>query len=165
MSQNVRKRVVEGGPCGVLCWLGWGWSWLKPKGDKVFQAVATDAKGVETEVRRHLLLGRKISETSFVPHELKRSARSTRNRDRSRLSSDVIKTIDVKPSGMDAARCVHYVERRKSGRVYLAKPEALSGNRIWRVEICRQSTQTHCVQINFTIIERRQRCRRAEEPA
>ncbi|HNI68151.1 MAG TPA: hypothetical protein PKV55_08935 [Nitrospira sp.] len=100
VMQNVRKRVVEAVLCSAcLLWLGAGPVLAQPKGDKVFQAVATDAKGVETEVHGVIFYWEeKISETSFVPHELK-EVPVKRGTATVKIKFDVIKTIDVKPSG------------------------------------------------------------------
>ena len=49
-----------------------GVAYADPKADKIFTAVVTDVQGVETEVKNILFYWEeKISETAFVPHELK----------------------------------------------------------------------------------------------
>jgi ABC-type phosphate transport system substrate-binding protein len=69
------------------------------KADKSFAAVLTDAQGVETEVRNVVYYWEeKISETSFIPHELrhmpvKRGAATVN------IKFDTIKQIDVKAGG------------------------------------------------------------------
>ena len=75
--KDVMQRVRRGLSSAVLCsvcllWLGTGTALAESKGEKAFQAVATDAKGVETDVHGIIFYWEeKISETSFVPHELK----------------------------------------------------------------------------------------------
>lgn len=98
--QNVRRGLVGAVLCSAsLLWLGAGAALAQPKGDKAFQAVATDAKGVETEVHGIIFYWEeKISETSFVPHELK-EVPVKRGTATVKIKFDVIKTIDVKPSG------------------------------------------------------------------
>ena len=64
------------------------------KGEKTFHASATDAKGVETDLKNVTFYWEeKISETAFVPHELKEVPvkRGT--------ATVKIKFIDLKPSG------------------------------------------------------------------
>ena len=82
----------------LLC-LGAETALAQPKGEKAFQVVATDVKGVETEVHGVIFYWEeKISETSFVPHELK-EVPVKRGTATVKIKFDVIKTIDVKPSG------------------------------------------------------------------
>lgn len=98
--QNMRSGLVGAVLCSAcLLWLGAGQVLAQPKGDKAFHAVATDAKGVETEVHGVIFYWEeKISETSFVPHELK-EVPVKRGTATVKIKFDVIKTIDVKPSG------------------------------------------------------------------
>ena len=82
----------------LLC-LGAETALAQPKGEKAFQVVATDVKGVETEVHGVIFYWEeKISETAFVPHELK-EVPVKRGTATVKIKFDVIKTIDVKPSG------------------------------------------------------------------
>jgi hypothetical protein len=100
VMQNVRSGLVSAVLCSAcLLWLDAGTALAQPKGDKVFQAVATDAKGVETEVHGVIFYWEeKISETAFVPHELK-EVPVKRGTATVKIKFDAIKTIDVKPSG------------------------------------------------------------------
>ena len=83
--------------CGL--WLVAGTALAQPKGDKAFQAVATDSKGIETEVHGVIFYWEeKVSETAFVPHELK-EVPVKRGTATVKIKSDAIKTIDVRPSG------------------------------------------------------------------
>lgn len=71
------------------------------KSEKAFQAVLTDAQGVETEVKNVIFYWEeKISETAFVPHELKQIP-VKRGTTTVNVKFDTIKVIDVKP-GSDA---------------------------------------------------------------
>ena len=67
------------------------------KAEKGFNAVVTDAQGVETDVKNlHFYWEEKVSETAFVPHELKqvpvKRGTSTVN-----VKFDTIKQIEIKP--------------------------------------------------------------------
>ncbi|HEY7130399.1 MAG TPA: hypothetical protein VH332_12035 [Nitrospira sp.] len=69
------------------------------KPDKMFHAVATDAKGVETDIRNVIFYWEeKISETAFVPHELK-EVPVKRGTATVKIKFEGIKHIDLKPSG------------------------------------------------------------------
>jgi len=68
------------------------------KADKSFQAILTDAQGVETDVKNVIFYWEeKISEVAFVPHELKQIP-VKRGTTTVNVKFDTIKIIDVKPS-------------------------------------------------------------------
>lgn len=76
--------------------------WAETKGDRHFQAVTTDAKGVETEVKNIIFYWEeKVSETAFVPHEL-REVPVKRGTATVKIKFENLKQIDVKPSGNGA---------------------------------------------------------------
>lgn len=76
-------------------------AWAQTKGEKAFHATLTDAQGVETEVKNVIFYWEeKISETAFVPHELKQIP-VKRGTTTVNVKFDTIKVIDVKP-GSDA---------------------------------------------------------------
>lgn len=76
-------------------------AWAQTKGEKTFHATLTDAQGVETEVKNVIFYWEeKISETAFVPHELKQIP-VKRGTTTVNVKFDTIKVIDVKP-GSDA---------------------------------------------------------------
>ena len=76
-------------------------AWAQAKGEKTFQAILTDAQGVETEVKNVIFYWEeKISEIAFVPHELKQIP-VKRGTTTVNVKFDTIKVIDVKP-GSDA---------------------------------------------------------------
>jgi hypothetical protein len=76
-------------------------SWAQAKGEKSFHATLTDAQGVETDVKNVIFYWEeKISETAFVPHELKQIP-VKRGTTTVNVKFDTIKVIDVKP-GTDA---------------------------------------------------------------
>lgn len=86
--------------CGMmlLCLIGTP-VWAQTKTDKTFHAVATDVKGIETEVKNVIFYWEeKISETAFVPHELK-EVPVKRGTATVKIKFDGIKQIDLKPSG------------------------------------------------------------------
>jgi hypothetical protein len=67
------------------------------KADKGFNAVVTDAQGVETDVKNlHFYWEEKVSETAFVPHEL-RQVPVKRGTSTINVKFDTIKQIEVKP--------------------------------------------------------------------
>lgn len=69
----------------------------EPKTDKAFAAVVTDTQGVETEIKNLVYYWEeKISETSFVPHEL-RHVPAKRGTATVNVKFDTIKQIEVKP--------------------------------------------------------------------
>ena len=101
---DVKRKSWGGLASVVLCgacalWLSVGTALAQPKGEKTFQVVATDTKGIETEVHGVIFYWEeKISETAFVPHELK-EVPVKRGTATVKIKFDAIKTIDVKPSG------------------------------------------------------------------
>lgn len=77
----------------------WGQSKSDGRADKVFHASATDAKGIETDLKNVIFYWEeKISETAFVPHELK-EVPVKRGTATVKIKFDNIKFIDLKPSG------------------------------------------------------------------
>jgi hypothetical protein len=77
-------------------------SWAQGKSDKVFHAMATDAKGVETDIKNVLFYWEeKVSETAFVPHEL-REVPVKRGTATVKIRFDTIRHLDFKPSGNGA---------------------------------------------------------------
>jgi len=82
----------------VMCLLG-SPVWAENKNEKAFHAVAVDAKGVETDVKNVIFYyEEKISETAFVPHEL-REVPVKRGTATVKIKFEGIKHIDLKPSG------------------------------------------------------------------
>ncbi|OQW30883.1 MAG: hypothetical protein A4E19_09060 [Nitrospira sp. SG-bin1] len=84
-------------------WMPGGPAWAQNKtdgrADKAFHAFAMDAKGVETDLKNVIFYWEeKISETSFVPHELK-EVPVKRGTATVKIKFDSIKFIDLKPSG------------------------------------------------------------------
>lgn len=92
-------RVFVG--IAMLCLIGSS-AWAQNKTEKVFHAVAMDAKGVETDVKNVIFYWEeKISETAFVPHEL-REVPVKRGTATVKIKFEGIKHIDLKPSGNGA---------------------------------------------------------------
>ncbi|UVT14322.1 MAG: hypothetical protein H8K04_10655 [Nitrospira sp.] len=90
---------------GVL-WISTGPVWAESKADskseRAFHASATDAKGVETDLKNVIFYWEeKISETAFVPHEV-REVPVKRGTATVKIKFDSIKFIDLKPSGNGA---------------------------------------------------------------
>lgn len=72
----------------------------QPKAEKTFSAVVTDAQGLDSEVKNiHFYWEEKVSETAFVPHEL-RHVPVKRGTATVNVKFDTIKKIDIKP-GVD----------------------------------------------------------------
>jgi hypothetical protein len=77
----------------------WAQNKADGKSDKMFHAIVTDAKGVETDIKNVVFYyEEKISETAFVPHEMK-EVPVKRGTATVKIKFDGIKHIDVKPSG------------------------------------------------------------------
>lgn len=72
------------------------------KSEKNFHAAATDAKGVETDLKNMLFYWEeKVSETAFVPHEV-REVPVKRGTATIKIKFETIKYLDFKPSGNGA---------------------------------------------------------------
>ena len=72
------------------------------KADKAFHATATDAKGIDTDMKNVLFYWEeKVSETAFVPHEV-REVPVKRGTATVKIKFDTIKHLDFKPSGNGA---------------------------------------------------------------
>ncbi len=95
-----------GGICGLAAlvlsvWMP-GLLLADNKGEKAFQIVVTDQQGVETELKNGIFYWEeKMSETSFVPHEL-RHLPAKRGTATVNIKFDQIKQIEMKP-GADKA--------------------------------------------------------------
>ncbi len=98
------------------------------KGEKTFAVVITDSQGVETEMRNvHFYWEEKVSETAFVPHELKhvpvKRGSATVN-----VKFDGIKTIEVKsPGEKGLPLIVISLASGNSGEFTLAIPGSFKG--------------------------------------
>ena len=92
------------GPLGAIVALSFIAVWLafmdqavaQAKGEKTFNALITDTQGIDTEVKNVLFYWEeKISETAFVPHEL-RQLPVKRGTATVQVKFETIKQIDVK---------------------------------------------------------------------
>ncbi len=98
------------------------------KADKNFSAVITDSHGVDTEVKNVLFYWEeRLSETAFVPHELKqipvKRGNATVN-----VRFDTIKEIEVKPSGDKGLPVLAItLNNGKTGEFALAIPGSFKG--------------------------------------
>jgi hypothetical protein len=119
-------RVVGAGLLSILLMAELGLA--SPKSDKVFHALTTDAKGVETEVQNLLFYWEeKISETSFVPHEMKEMP-VKRGTATIKIKFDLIKTVDIKPSVDGAVPALSItLNDGKTGDFMLAIPGSFKG--------------------------------------
>ncbi len=124
-----RSMLIRSLGIGVLGMLiATGTAAAQSKADKSFHAVATDAKGIETEVRNLLFYWEeKVTETSFVPHELKEMP-VKRGTATVKIRFDAIKTIEVKPSSEGEATAVAItLVDGKTGEFTMAIPGRFKG--------------------------------------
>jgi len=95
-SRSVLLRMASG--VAMLCLMG-APAWAQNKAEKAFHGLATDAKGVETDIKNVIFYWEeKISETAFVPHEL-REVPVKRGTATVKIKFDAIKQVELKPSG------------------------------------------------------------------
>ena len=96
--------------------------------EKTFSATITDANGIETDVKNVLFYWEeRVSETAFVPHELKqvpvKRGNSTVN-----VKFDTIRHIDVKPSADKTPPMLTItLMNGKTGEFALAIPGSFKG--------------------------------------
>jgi hypothetical protein len=86
--------------CGIAVALSLGYvpsqSLAQTKAEKTFSAVVTDAQGLESDIKNiHFYWEEKVSETAFVPHEL-RHVPVKRGTATVNVKFDSIKQIDIK---------------------------------------------------------------------
>ena len=129
--QTVRRSIIRSVPflfsIGTLCLFG-DPVWAQHKSEKAFHAVAVDAKSVETDVKNVVFYyEEKISETAFVPHEL-RELPVKRGTATVKIKFDGIKHIDLKASGNGAAPNVTItLNDGKTGEFILAVAGSFKG--------------------------------------
>ncbi len=129
--QTVRRSIICSvsvlSVIGTLCLVG-GPAWAQHKGEKAFHAVAVDAKSVETDVKNIVFYyEEKISETAFVPHEL-RELPVKRGNGTVKIKFDGIKNIDLKPSSNGTAPNVTItLNDGKTGEFILAVAGSFKG--------------------------------------
>jgi hypothetical protein len=104
--QTIRRSIIRSvsliSVIGTLCLFG-NPAWAQNKSEKTFHAVAVDTKSVETDVKNVIFYyEEKISETAFVPHEL-RELPVKRGTATVKIKFEGIKHIDLKPSGNGVA--------------------------------------------------------------
>ena len=95
------KLVMNSILCGMIAVMMMSSSLWAAEGklDKAFHATATDAKGVDTDMKNVLFYWEeKVSETAFVPHEV-REVHVKRGTATVKIKFDTIKHLDFKPSG------------------------------------------------------------------
>lgn len=108
--------------CGVVA------KAAETKGERSFQAVVTDAQGMETELKNAIFYWEeKVSETSFVPHELRyfpvKRGTSTVN-----IKFETIKQVDVKaPDDKGTPAIVITLTNGKTGEFVPAVNGSLRG--------------------------------------
>ncbi|BFU90175.1 MAG: hypothetical protein NTAFB01_13620 [Nitrospira sp.] len=112
---------------GTFCLFG-DPAWAEGKSEKAFHAVAVDAKNVETDVKNVVFYyEEKISETAFVPHEL-RELPVKRGTATVKIKFDGIKHIDLKPSSNGTAPSVTItLNDGKTGEFILAVAGSFKG--------------------------------------
>jgi len=78
----------------------------EPKADRQFIAMVADSQGLETELKNVFFYWEeKVSETSFVPHEL-RHFPAKRGTSTVNIKFETIKQVDVKPSDDKSAPAI-----------------------------------------------------------
>ena len=104
MQAYQRVRRVGGYGLVALMMLVWTSALsAADKAEKTFQLVVTDQQGVETELKNGIFYWEeKMSETSFVPHEL-RHLPAKRGTATVNIKFDQIKQIELKPGADKAA--------------------------------------------------------------
>ncbi|MFO0774713.1 MAG: hypothetical protein U0172_08625 [Nitrospiraceae bacterium] len=110
ISQRLRARVRTISAAALALGLALGLWGMVPqqaaaegKAEKSFTGLVTDAQGVETEIKNIVFYWEeKLSETSFVPHEL-RHVPAKRGTATVNIKFDTIKQIDVKPGAEKTA--------------------------------------------------------------
>lgn len=94
--RSIRSLLVAGFILSLLSSITWP-AFGESKHDKTFSATVTDAQGIESEVKNvHFYWEEKVSETAFVPHEL-RHVPVKRGTATVNVKFDTIKQIDIKP--------------------------------------------------------------------
>ena len=105
MKRHADHRVRRIGMYGLVALVLLGWVPIvsaADKNEKTFLIVVTDQQGVETELKNGIFYWEeKMSETSFVPHEL-RHLPAKRGTATVNIKFDQIKQIELKP-GADKA--------------------------------------------------------------
>lgn len=101
MKKQLNRRMAWMSLYGLvgLAWLSWVpvVSAADAKAEKTFTIAVTDQQGVETELKNGIFYWEeKMSETSFVPHEL-RHLPSKRGTATVNIKFDQIKQIEIKP--------------------------------------------------------------------
>jgi hypothetical protein len=132
MKTQVDQRVGRMGLYGlvglaIMLWAP-GVSAADGKAEKSFTMAVTDQQGVETELKNGIFYWEeKMSETSFVPHEL-RHLPAKRGTATVNIKFDQIKQIEMKP-GADKtapAMTVTLIERQERG-IYACRQRQLQG--------------------------------------
>lgn len=101
-AQPVR-RVGVYGLVGLMMWVWTSALSAADRAEKTFQMVVTDQQGIETELKNGIFYWEeKISDTSFVPHEL-RHLPAKRGTATVNIKFDQIKQIELKPGADQAA--------------------------------------------------------------
>ena len=97
------------------------------KVDKTFTAVVTDAQGVDTEIRNLIFYWEeKISETAFVPHEL-RHLPVKRGSTTNNIPFDKIKQVEIKPAGSEGITLLVTLANGKTSEFVLTMPGSFRG--------------------------------------
>jgi hypothetical protein len=97
------RRVAVYGLVGLMMWVWTPALSAADRAEKTFQMVVTDQQGIETELKNGIFYWEeKISETSFVPHEL-RHLPAKRGTATINIKFDQIKQIELKPGADQAA--------------------------------------------------------------
>lgn len=97
------------------------------KAEKAFAAVISDAQGVETDIKNVVFYWEeKLSETSFVPHEL-RHLPVKRGSATNHIPFERIKQIEAKQAGSEGVTVVVTLANGKTGEFVLTIPGSFRG--------------------------------------
>lgn len=92
------------------------------KAVKTFTAVVTDAQGVDPEIRNRIFYWEeKVSETAFVPHEL-RHLPVKRGSTTNNIPFDKVKQVETKPAGSEGITVLVTLANGKTGEFVLTIP-------------------------------------------
>lgn len=129
MMRRRLKKWIGISLCVIAAVTLWGssGSMAEPKTDKVFSAIITDAQGIETEIKNVVFYWEeKLSETSFVPHEL-RHLPVKRGSATNNIPFDRIKQVEAKQAGNEGVTMAVTLVNGKSGEFVLTIPGSFRG--------------------------------------
>jgi hypothetical protein len=102
-------------------------AFAQAKVERAITAVVTDNQGVETEIKNAVFYWEeKLSETSFVPHEL-RHLPVKRGSTLNNIPFDRIKQVEIRSAGTESIGVIVTLSNGKSGEFVLTTPGSFRG--------------------------------------